>query len=73
VRFADLPTPTAVSGRYHGQTVVEVGAVTVGGQAALAGTITFPTVSPLTPGLYELSVFANGVLVLTGSIEIHAC
>ena len=70
LNFSNVNTPTTITGRYTGPTAFDVAPVSIGPGIATAGQVTFPTVSPLTPGTYSFTAFANGTAVASGSVNI---
>lgn len=70
LNFRNVNTPTTITGRYSGPTAFDVAPVSIGPGVATEGSVTFPTVSPLTPGTYSFTAFANGTPVASGSVNI---
>lgn len=70
LNFRNVNTPTTITGRYTGPTAFDVAPVSIGPGIATEGSVTFPTVSPLTPGTYSFTAFANGTPVASGSVNI---
>ncbi len=70
LNFSNVNTATTITGRYTGPTAFDVAPVSIGPGIATVGQVTFPTVSPLTPGTYSFTAFANGSPVASGSVNI---